>query len=185
MVMYAFVFFSLRADRARFHAIECPPSYDRIGHWLEQDPRCSYFLKLCRCVHIENLFYDHEEIETLFVPTNEAFEKRQEFMDSLISCDMQDSLTLESKKKLRRFLLYHIYRGKRVAFSDLLSYDGKQLIMFNKKPTTIEISCHSKKIVVQISSRCNSATIISDKPASNGIIYLIDDLLCPPDCLWR
>lgn len=99
---------------------------------------------------------------TVFAPVNAAF-------DALPEGTVEGLLKKESQADLRNILEYHVYVGKLNA--DLLQ-DGQVLGMVNGNNATISKSGDVIKI--------NGATVKGSVDASNGIIYVIDQVLLPP-----
>jgi uncharacterized surface protein with fasciclin (FAS1) repeats len=101
---------------------------------------------------------------TLFAPTDDAFsEIPEETLEFL--------LTEEGKPVLTDILLYHV-TGKRVSYREWFCGDG-QLEMLNGKNTDLSRRRYRLKI--------NDAKIIGWLiPASNGNIFVIDEVLIPP-----
>lgn len=100
---------------------------------------------------------------TVFAPTNAAFDK-------LPKGTLDDLLKPENKDKLRTILEYHVYVGvlKDALMADGVSYgmaSGHNAIIGNKEG----------KLTI------NGVNIIATIPASNGIIYVTDGVLLPPE----
>ena len=100
---------------------------------------------------------------TVFAPSNAAFDK-------LPKGTVDDLMKPENKDKLRDILEYHVAVG--VYKQDFIK-DGQTINEANLKNITINIK--DGKMVVN-----NSANVIATIPASNGIIYVIDQVLLPP-----
>lgn len=99
---------------------------------------------------------------TVFAPTNAAFDK-------LPDGTLEDLLKPENKQKLQNILYYHVTPAKYNL--DLLA-DGMKLGMVDVGSTTFTSKDGQNKI--------NNANIIGTVEASNGIIYIIDEVLIPP-----
>jgi uncharacterized surface protein with fasciclin (FAS1) repeats len=100
---------------------------------------------------------------TVFAPTNAAFDK-------VDKATLNDLLKPENKDKLRTILEYHVYVGvlKDALMGDGMSYgmaSGHNAVIGNK----------DGKMTI------NGANIVATIPASNGIIYVTDGVLLPPD----
>ncbi|MFV0604568.1 MAG: fasciclin domain-containing protein [Niabella sp.] len=96
---------------------------------------------------------------TVFAPTNEAFDK-------LPKGTVEELLKPEKKDALTDILQYHVYVG--VLQPDQLT-DGRSLGMVNGKNITVK--------VVDGKPTINGANIVASVPASNGIVYVIDNVL--------
>jgi uncharacterized surface protein with fasciclin (FAS1) repeats len=100
---------------------------------------------------------------TVFAPTNAAFEKLPAgTVESLLKPDQKDALS--------NILEYHVYVG--VMKTEFMQ-DGQTLGQVNGKNITINVK--DGKYMVN-----GKANIIATIPASNGIIYVIDEVLLPP-----
>jgi uncharacterized surface protein with fasciclin (FAS1) repeats len=99
---------------------------------------------------------------TVFAPVNAAF-------DALPAGTVETLLKPENQADLRNILEYHVYVGK--LNPDLLQ-DGQTLGMVNGDNASITKSGDVIKI--------NGATVKGTVDASNGIIYVIDQVLLPP-----
>lgn len=100
---------------------------------------------------------------TVFAPTNAAFDK-------LPKGTLDDLLKPENKDKLRSILEYHVYVG---VLKDALMADGLSYGMASGQ--NITIGNKDGKLSV------NGINIIATIPASNGIIYVTEGVLLPPD----
>lgn len=100
---------------------------------------------------------------TVFAPTNAAFDK-------LPAGTVDGLLKPESKEDLTNILQYHVSVGvyKEDAFKD-----GQVIGQVNGD--NITITKKDGKILVN-----GKATIVAAVPASNGIVYVIDQVLLPP-----
>lgn len=100
---------------------------------------------------------------TVFAPTNAAFDK-------LPAGTVEDLLKPEKKEDLADILQYHVSVG--VFKADALQ-DGQVIGQVNGG--NITISKKEGKIMVN-----GKATVTASIPASNGIVYVIDEVLLPP-----
>lgn len=101
---------------------------------------------------------------TVFAPTNEAFNKLPKgTVDGLMKDDKKDDLV--------NILQYHVFVS---ALQPDYFKDGQTLNMVNGD--NLKISVNNGKVMLN-----GKATILKSVPASNGIIYVIDDVLLPPD----
>ncbi|MBS1666540.1 MAG: fasciclin domain-containing protein [Bacteroidetes bacterium] len=101
---------------------------------------------------------------TVFAPTNAAFDK---LPAGTVAGLMKD----DKKDDLRNVLQYHVALGvlKPESFKD-----GQVLGMVNGDNLTVNVK--DGKISLN-----NSAHVINSVPTSNGIIYVIDAVLLPPN----
>jgi len=100
---------------------------------------------------------------TVFAPTNEAFAK-------LPDGTVENLVKPENVATLRNILQYHVTTS--ALQLDWLK-DGQKLAMANGKKTTIGVK--DGKVTI------NGANIIATIPAENGIVYVIDTVLIPPE----
>lgn len=100
---------------------------------------------------------------TVFAPTNEAFDK-------LPKGTLEDLMKPEKKDALADILQYHVSVG--IYKEDMLQ-DGQTIGEVNSQ--NITISKKDGKIKIN-----GTANILATIPASNGIIYVIDEVLLPP-----
>jgi uncharacterized surface protein with fasciclin (FAS1) repeats len=100
---------------------------------------------------------------TVFAPTNEAFAKLPEGT-------VENLVKPENVATLRNILQYHVTTS--ALQLDWLK-DGQTVAMANGKKTTMSVK--DGKVTI------NGANIIATIPAENGIIYVIDAVLLPPE----
>jgi uncharacterized surface protein with fasciclin (FAS1) repeats len=100
---------------------------------------------------------------TVFAPTNAAFDK-------LPAGTVENLLKPESKDALRNILEYHVYVG---VIQENLIQDGMMLNQVNLD--NVILGKKDGKITV------NDANVLGVAKASNGIVYIIDAVLLPPD----
>ncbi|HEY3406313.1 MAG TPA: fasciclin domain-containing protein [Ohtaekwangia sp.] len=99
---------------------------------------------------------------TVFAPSDEAFSK-------LPAGTVDDLVKPENKEKLRNILEYHVYVG---VIRDNMIQDGMSLNQVNGQ--NIKLSKAGDKIQV------NGANVVGVVPTSNGVIYVVDQVLLPP-----
>jgi uncharacterized surface protein with fasciclin (FAS1) repeats len=100
---------------------------------------------------------------TVFAPTNAAFDKLPAgTMDGLLKPEKKDDLT--------NILQYHVSVG---VYKENIFHDGQVIGQVNGDDITI--TKKDGKIMVN-----GTATILATIPASNGIVYVIDQVLLPP-----
>jgi uncharacterized surface protein with fasciclin (FAS1) repeats len=100
---------------------------------------------------------------TVFAPTNEAFDK-------LPAGTVENLLKPENKDALRNILEYHVYVG--VIKEDYVQ-DGMTLNQVNLDNVTLNKK--DGKITV------NGANVLGVVKATNGVVYVIDAVLLPPE----
>lgn len=99
---------------------------------------------------------------TVFAPTNAAFEKLPEGT-------VESLLKPESKDALRNILEYHVYVG---VLTENIIQDGMKLNQVNLE--NVVLNKKDGKITV------NGANVLGSARGSNGIVYIIDQVLIPP-----
>ncbi len=100
---------------------------------------------------------------TVFAPVNDAFDKLPEgTLDNL--------LKPENKDALRNILEYHVYVG---TIREEMVQDGMTLNQVNLD--NITLNKKGDKITV------NNANVLGVVKASNGVVYIIDAVLLPPE----
>ena len=99
---------------------------------------------------------------TVFAPTNAAF-------DRLPKGTVDDLMKPENKDKLRDILEYHVAVG---GYKQDYLTDGQTINQANLKNITIHIK--DGKMMA------NNANVVATIPASNGLVYVIDEVLLPP-----
>lgn len=100
---------------------------------------------------------------TVFAPTNEAFDK-------LPAGTVDNLLKPEKKTDLQDILQYHVSVG---VYKEDQLMDGQTLGQVNGG--NIRIQKKEGKILVN-----GTAHVMATVPASNGIVYVIDEVLLPP-----
>jgi len=99
---------------------------------------------------------------TVFAPSDAAFAK-------LPAGTVEDLVKPENKEKLRDILEYHVYVG---VIRENMIRDGMKLNQVNG--INVELGKAGEKLSI------NGANVEGIVPASNGIIYIIDQVLLPP-----
>ena len=100
---------------------------------------------------------------TVFAPTNEAFKK-------LPAGTVEDLMKDANKDKLVDVLQYHVFVS---ALQPDYFKDGQTLNMVDG--SNLKVSVTDGKVTLN-----GKAHILSSIPASNGIVYVIDEVLLPP-----
>ena len=98
---------------------------------------------------------------TVFAPTNAAFDK-------LPAGTVADLLKPENKLKLQDILEYHVFVG---VIRESMFKDGMRLNQVNSKNVILGNQDDKKTV--------NGANVLAAVTASNGIIYIIDQVLVP------
>ncbi|MBK5273044.1 MAG: fasciclin domain-containing protein [Bacteroidia bacterium] len=101
---------------------------------------------------------------TVFAPTNAAFDK-------LPPGTVEGLMKNEKRDDLRNILEYHVSIG---VFKEDMLQDGQKIDQANSQKITISKSADGK---IKINGKAN---IVAAIPASNGLIYVIDEVLLPP-----
>ncbi|MBI1341574.1 MAG: fasciclin domain-containing protein [Terrimonas sp.] len=101
---------------------------------------------------------------TVFAPTNAAFEK-------LPAGTVESLMKNEKKSDLQNLLEYHVSIG---VFKEDMLQDGQTIGQANSEKIFIKKTPDGK---IKINGTAN---IIAAIPASNGLIYVIDEVLLPP-----
>ena len=101
---------------------------------------------------------------TVFAPTNAAFDK-------LPAGTVDNLMKDENKSNLQNILEYHVSIG---VFKESMLRDGQKIGQANGDNITISKSADGKLKVN------GTANVIAAIPASNGLIYVIDEVLLPP-----
>jgi len=100
---------------------------------------------------------------TVFAPTNDAFAKLPEGT-------VEDLVKPENVGTLREILKYHVTTS---AVQPSWFKEGKSLSMANGKKTTMHVNGDDLSL--------NDAKIIARIPAENGMLYVVDTVLLPPE----
>jgi uncharacterized surface protein with fasciclin (FAS1) repeats len=100
---------------------------------------------------------------TVFAPVNAAF-------DALPEGTVENLMKPESKAALTNILEYHVYVG---VIRESMIQDGMGLNQVNGQDITL--NKNGTEITV------NGAKVLAVVPASNGIVYVIDKVLLPPE----
>ncbi|MBK8291196.1 MAG: fasciclin domain-containing protein [Flammeovirgaceae bacterium] len=100
---------------------------------------------------------------TVFAPTDAAFA-------ALPAGTVENLVKPENKETLRNILEYHVYVG---VLNENMVRDGMKLNQVNLENVTLNVK--DGKITV------NGANVLGTARGSNGIVYIIDAVLLPPD----
>ncbi len=113
---------------------------------------------------LDEVLADTDAEFTVFAPTDEAF---AELGDDVIAALLGDIDTLTD------ILLYHVIAGAAVDSTTAISLAGTSVEMANGDPA--EITLVDGNLFID-----GSQVIITDIPAANGIIHVIDTVMSPP-----
>jgi uncharacterized surface protein with fasciclin (FAS1) repeats len=100
---------------------------------------------------------------TVFAPTDAAFAK-------LPAGTVENLVKPENKATLQNILEYHVYVG---VLSESMIRDGLTLNQVNLDNVTIQVKDGKTTV--------NGANVLGVVKASNGIVYVLDAVLLPPD----
>lgn len=100
---------------------------------------------------------------TVFAPTNEAFGK-------LPAGTVETLVRPENKEKLRTILEYHVYVG---VLTEAMIQDGMRINQVSMDDATLGKKDGKLSI--------NGANVLGSARGSNGMVYIIDQVLLPPD----
>lgn len=100
---------------------------------------------------------------TVFAPTNAAFAKLPEGT-------VENLVKPENVETLREILKYHVTTS---AVQTSWFKEGQAMGMANGKKTTMHVNGEELSV--------NDAKILATIPASNGIVYVVDTVLLPPE----
>jgi transforming growth factor-beta-induced protein len=98
---------------------------------------------------------------TVFAPTDEAFAK--------LPAGTVEAL-LKDPAKLKDILLYHVVAGKVMA-ADVVKLNSAKTV----QGAEVKIKVDGNKVMLN-----DANVIITDVPASNGVIHVIDKVILPP-----
>lgn len=101
---------------------------------------------------------------TVFAPTNAAFDK-------LPAGTVEGLMKADKKLDLQDILEYHVSIG---VFKEEMMQDGQKIDQANNKKITISKGADGK---IKVNGTAN---IVATVPASNGLVYVIDEVLLPP-----
>ncbi len=101
---------------------------------------------------------------TVFAPTNAAFDK-------LPAGTVEGLMKADKKLDLQNILEYHVSIG---VFKEDMMQDGQMIDQANNKKITISKGADGK---IKVNGTAN---IVAAIKASNGLVYVIDEVLLPP-----
>ncbi len=104
---------------------------------------------------------------TVFAPTDAAFA-------ALPAGTVETLVKPENKETLRNILEYHVYVG---VLTENMVRDGMKLNQVNLENVTLNV----KDGKITVKGAKNEANVLGTARGSNGIVYVIDAVLLPPD----
>ena len=128
------------------------------------DPQFSTLVTALEAADLVSTLADEAAIFTVFAPTNDAFAA---LGDETINSLLADIPTLTN------ILTYHVIGDQAVDAATAISLDGSDVGMLNGD--TVSISVQDGVLFIN-----DSAVIVADVVAANGIIHVIDAVLTPP-----
>ena len=111
---------------------------------------------------------------TVFAPNNAAFDK-------LPAGTVDGLLKPESLDKLKSILTYHVVSGKFDAATviDAINKNNGKYTVTTVQGGTIVLSLKDGKVMLTDAKGGTSTVVLTDVPASNGVIHAIDTVVMP------
>jgi uncharacterized surface protein with fasciclin (FAS1) repeats len=136
---------------------------DKLGDVVAVAEGAGKFKTLCAAVKAAGL---EETLQgkgpfTVFAPTDAAFAK-------LPKGTLDDLLKPENKEKLTAILTYHVLSG------EIMAADVKTMKAKTVNGQSLDVMVEDGKVTVD-----KAKVIMTDVPASNGVIHAIDTVLMP------
>jgi transforming growth factor-beta-induced protein len=140
-------------------AAETTVALPTIGDIVRNDPRLSILNGYAVQAGLTGNLTGSQDF-TLFAPTNEAFQAAQASTSDLAAIT-------SDQKLLTQILTYHVVEGVLAPLPDeaVKSLEGSDL--------TVNGSSDPNKV--------NTASVLEAVPASNGVVYVINEVLIPPN----
>ena len=136
-----------------------------IGDIASADPRLSTLATVLEAAGLVLTLADETATFTVFAPTDAAFAALGE--DTILEL-LGDITTLAD------ILAYHVIADQTVDANTAISLNGSDVEMLNGD--TVSISVEGDVLYIN-----DSAVIVADISAANGIIHIIDTVLSPPE----
>ena len=136
-----------------------------IGDIASADPRLSTLATVLEAAGLVLTLADETATFTVFAPTDAAFAALGE--DTILEL-LGDITTLAD------ILAYHVIADQTVDANTAISLNGSDVGMLNGD--TVSISVEGDVLYIN-----DSAVIVSDISAANGVIHIIDTVLSPPE----
>ncbi|XP_054708479.1 periostin-like isoform X2 [Uloborus diversus] len=144
------------------NSVLIPQRVRSVSEYL-QDQSFNYFLKLAEVGGILPLL-QRQDIYTLFIPDDEAFENlSNETLTNILS---QPNLA-------RSVVAFHIISGRQLT-SNII--DGEKLLTLQGSETLLRCKMHKKRLTIE-GALVKEANI----ETRNGILHIIDRVLIPPE----
>lgn len=129
------------------------------------DPQFSTLVTALEAADLVSTLADETAVFTVFAPTDDAF--------ALLGTDTINSL-LADVPTLTNILTYHVIGDQAVGSATAISLDGSDVEMLNGD--TVSVSVQDGTLYLN-----DSAVIVPDVVATNGVIHVIDAVLTPPE----
>ena len=129
------------------------------------DPQFSTLVTALEAADLVSTLADETAVFTVFAPTDDAF--------ALLGTDTINSL-LADIPTLTDILTYHVIADQAVDSATAISLDGSDVEMLNGD--TVSVSVQDGILYIN-----DSAVIVADVVATNGVIHVIDAVLTPPE----
>ena len=129
------------------------------------DPQFSTLVTALEAADLVSTLADETAVFTVFAPTDDAF--------ALLGTDTINSL-LADVPTLTNILTYHVIGDQAVDSATAISLDGSDVEMLNGD--TVSVSVQDGTLYLN-----DSAVIVPDVVATNGVIHVIDAVLAPPE----
>ena len=129
------------------------------------DPQFSTLVTALEAADLVSTLADETAVFTVFAPTDDAF--------ALLGADTINSL-LADIPTLTDILTYHVIADQAVDSATAISLDGSDVEMLNGD--TVSVSVQDGILYIN-----DSAVIVADVVATNGVIHVIDAVLTPPE----
>ena len=129
------------------------------------DPQFSTLVTALEAADLVSTLADETAVFTVFAPTDDAF--------ALLGTDTINSL-LADVPTLTNILTYHVIGDQAVDSATAISLDGSDVEMLNGD--TVSVSVQDGTLYLN-----DSAVIVPDVVATNGVIHVIDAVLTPPE----
>ncbi len=136
-----------------------------IGDIASADPRLSTLATVLEAAGLVLTLADETATFTVFAPTDAAFAALGE--DTILEL-LGDITTLAD------ILAYHVIADQTVDANTAISLNGSDVEMLNGD--TVSISVEGDVLYIN-----DSAVIVADISAANGVIHIIDTVLSPPE----
>ncbi|HEX6982783.1 MAG TPA: fasciclin domain-containing protein [Balneolaceae bacterium] len=124
----------------------------------------------CHCIsdrtNLDEVLHNENNQYTVFAPSTEAFNNRTVPVDSLSDAELQNLMN------------YHIIEGQALTSSELT--DGQVLATRNGEQITVSVAADGTISLSNGAGGAGATVIIEDIQGTNGIVYVIDNVLEVP-----